>query len=375
MKDLKEFIKTTIHEYLNENILSINNIVFNSFPNEILKTLEDEYGHYYLNNFDWNSKQDEFIDNPKGFREWLNINKKEEFIKNLDKIIGKVRQDLILLIKKRNADKVLKEFEELIIPVLGNSILVEPLSKFMEFALLNLHSIKEIEQAYIETKNIINNDGSLNYKKIIPSTIFIGDVISLPNFERFVSKNPEYKGVFNDWKKMFDKSMELSSTELNAFRDSTPYEKIRNLYNFLIQIRDKNFKQFVNENVNDKTFLGYHSSRNNMKNGYYKSGVLNISDYSDIIRSVYMDIISDYDEYLENDDTEGMNNVFEKNGYGFTFVSDKPIKASSFQSSEYKYGDYLYKVYGDSNEILLDDVNEIGATIVISKKPLYFFQV
>jgi hypothetical protein len=375
MKDLKEFIKTTIHEYLNENILSINNIDFNSFPNEILKTLEDEYGHYYLYNFDWNSKQDEFIDNPKGFREWLNINKKEEFIKNLDKIIGKVRQDLILLIKKRNADKVLKEFEELIIPVLGNSILVEPLSKFMEFALLNLHSIKEIEQAYIETKNIINNDGSLNYKKIIPSTIFIGDVISLPNFERFVSKNPEYKGVFNDWKKMFDKSMELSSTELNAFRDSTPYEKIRNLYNFLIQIRDKNFKQFVNENVNDKTFLGYHSSRNNMKNGYYKSGVLNISDYSDIIRSVYMDIISDYDEYLENDDTEGMNNVFEKNGYGFTFVSDKPIKASSFQSSEYKYGDYLYKVYGDSNEILLDDVNENGATIVISKKPLYFFQV
>lgn len=374
MKDLKEFIKTTINEYLNENISSINNIDFNSFPNEILKTLEDEYGHYYLNNFDWNSKQDEFIDNPKGFREWLNINKKEEFIKNLNKIIGKVRQDLILLIKKRNADKVLKEFEELIIPVLGNSILVEPLSKFMEFALLHLHSIKEIEQAYIETKNIINNDGSLNYEKITPSTIFIGDDISLPNFERFVSKNPEYKGVFKDWKKMFDKSMELSSTELNAFRDSTPYEKIRNLYNFLIQI-NKDFKQFVNENVNDRIFLGYHSSRNNMENGYYKSDVLNVSDYSDVIRSVYMDIISDYDEYLENDDTEGMNNVFEKNGYGFTFVSDKPIKASSFQSSEYKYGDYLYKVYGDGNEILLDDVNEIGATIVVSKKPLYFFQV
>lgn len=237
--ELRKFIKTTIREYLNENILSINNIDFNSFPNDTLKTLENEYGHYYLNNFDWNSKQDEFIDNPKGFREWLNMNKKEEFIKNLDKIIGKVRQDLILLIKKRNADKILKEFEELIIPVLDNYILVEPLSKFMEFALLNLHTTKEIEQAYIEAKNIIDNDGSLHYGKITPSTIFIGDDISLPNFERFVSKNPEYKGVFNDWKKMFDKSMELSSTELNAFRDSTPYEKIRNLYNFLIQIRGK----------------------------------------------------------------------------------------------------------------------------------------
>jgi hypothetical protein len=237
--ELRKFIATTIREYLNENALTINNIDFNSFPNDILKTLEDEYGHYYLNNFDWNSKQDEFVNNPKGFREWLNLNKKEEFIKNLDTIISKVRQDLILLIKKRNADKVLKEFEGLIVPVLDNSILVSPLSKFMEFALLNLHTMKEIEQAYIEAKNIIDNDGSLNYGKITPSSIFIGDDISLPNFERFVTKNPEYKGVFNDWKKMLDKSMELSSTELNAFRDSTPYLEIKKLYDFLIKIKGK----------------------------------------------------------------------------------------------------------------------------------------
>jgi len=237
--ELRKFIATTIREYLNENVLTINNIDFNSFPNDILKTLEDEYGHYYLNNFDWNSKQDEFVNNPKGFREWLNLNKKEEFIKNLDTIISKVRQDLILLIKKRNADKVLKEFEGLIVPVLDNSILVSPLSKFMEFALLNLHTMKEIEQAYIEAKNIIDNDGSLNYGKITPSSIFIGDDINLPNFERFVTKNPEYKGVFNDWKKMLDKSMELSSTGLNAFRDSTPYLEIKKLYDFLIKIKGK----------------------------------------------------------------------------------------------------------------------------------------
>jgi hypothetical protein len=123
--------------------------------------------------------------------------------------------------------------------VLDNSILVSPLSKFMEFALLNLHTMKEIEQAYIEAKNIIDNDGSLNYGKITPSSIFIGDDISLPNFERFVTKNPEYKGVFNDWKKMLDKSMELSSTELNAFRDSTPYLEIKKLYGFLIKIKGK----------------------------------------------------------------------------------------------------------------------------------------
>ena len=124
-----------------------------------------------------------------------------------------------------------------------------------------------------------------------------------------------------------------------------------------------------------EAFLGYHSSRRDMVNGYYKSTVLDVSDYSDVIRNAYMEIISDNDEYLENDDVEAMNNVFKKHGYRFTFVSNEPIKASAFQSSEYKNGDYLYRVYGDGNEILLDDVNEIRATIVVSKKPLYFEKI
>ena len=74
--ELRKIIRTTIREYLNENVLSINDIDFSTFPNDVLKTLEGEYGHYYLNNFDWNSKQDEFMDNPEGFREWLKLNKK-----------------------------------------------------------------------------------------------------------------------------------------------------------------------------------------------------------------------------------------------------------------------------------------------------------
>jgi hypothetical protein len=238
---LKKNIEKIIYKYLNEQRTQVKKdiglIDFDSFPSDILKTLRDEYGHYYLHNFDWNSKQNEYINNLKEFGEWLKINESEEFIKNLDKLIQKTRQDLILLIKKRNADKVLNQFEELIIPVLGDSILLEPLSKFMEFALLNLHTTKEIEQAFIEAKSIIDDDGSLNYEKITPSSIFIGGGISLPNFERFVQNNPEYKDVFNDWEKMFDKSIELSSTELNAFRNSTPYQKIRDLYNFLVQFK------------------------------------------------------------------------------------------------------------------------------------------
>jgi hypothetical protein len=153
------------------------------------------------------------------------------------------------------------------------------------------------------------------------------------------------------------------------YKDKTMSEDIRKMID-----KVKNFKQFVNENTENKTFLGYHSSKRDMKDGLYKASVLNVSDYSDLIRSAYMDIISDYDENLENDDFEEMNNVFNKNGYGFTFVSNEPIKALSYQYDKYKYGDYLYKVFGDGNEILLDDPNEIGATIVVSKKPLYFKQ-
>jgi len=142
----------------------------------------------------------------------------------------------------------------------------------------------------------------------------------------------------------------------------------------LIEILKTTINERLNENTSNKTFLGYHSSKRNMSDGFYKSSVLNVSDYSDVIRNSYMEIISDNDKNIQNDDFEKMNKVFNKKGYGFTFVSEEPIEASAYQYNKYKYGDYLYKVFGDGNEILLDDVNEIGATIVVSKKPLYFKQ-
>lgn len=123
---------------------------------------------------------------------------------------------------------------------------------------------------------------------------------------------------------------------------------------------------------NDKVFLGYHSSKRDVPDGYYKGKVLDPNHYSDVIREIYVEIISDWDENIENDDIDAMNEVFEQHDFGFTYVSRNPIDASSFQSEKYKYGNYLYKVYGDGDEILLDDYNEIHADIVVSKKPLYF---
>ena len=126
-----------------------------------------------------------------------------------------------------------------------------------------------------------------------------------------------------------------------------------------------------NFNRNKMVFLGYHSSMRNMESGFHKGDILDIENYSDVIRYAYSTFISDFDKYIENDDIEHMNKVFKKGGYGFTFVSKEPLKGY-YSIPNYKYGNYLYKVFGSGSEFLLDDINELYATIVISKKPLYF---
>ncbi len=229
---------------------------FEDFPEDVLKTLDEEYARYYQHNFDWNSKQDEFEDNPEGFRSWMENNKQESFIENLDLLITKTREDLINKIRDKNANTALENFEELIKPTLGNEVLVQPLSKYMEKIMLFTGSgmggydslspeqtIKAMEKAFQDAKNIIEPDGSINQEKIDQSEIFVGGDISVPGFERFAKNNPEYQGVFNDWKKLLD--IALFPKELNAYRDTTSYERIRKLYDFLMDYRKiKGYKAY-----------------------------------------------------------------------------------------------------------------------------------
>ena len=229
-----KYIKRIL-EFNNQEI----NVDFGEFPEDVLKTLNDEYGHVFAFNFDWNEKQDEYMDDMPGFSEWLKQNSKEEFIKNLDKLITLTRKDLILLKRKELAKEALRYFEELIKPTLGKDVLTEPLSKYMEIALMNNHNLKDIEKAFRDAKNIIDSDGSINQLKTTPSKIFIGGDINEPAFERFVKENPEYQGVYNDWKKLSDKEIDLILTPLNAFRDTVGYDRIKKLHDFLIGYRNK----------------------------------------------------------------------------------------------------------------------------------------
>lgn len=237
--NLNTLVEQILKEFLTQDQKNAKMVNFDEFPKDVLKTLEDEYGHYYKMNFDWNKKQDEFKNNPKQFQAWMKQNESEEFLKNIDTLIRKTREDLIIKRKQINAKKALKDFEELIIPVLGNEVLVEPLTEFMGLALMNLHSIKELEQAFQEAKNVIDKNGEIDSSKITKSNLFSGSEkrINLPNFERFVQKNPNFKPAFDKWKEMFDKEMDLTLKQLNAYRNSTPYNDIKKLYNFLMEYR------------------------------------------------------------------------------------------------------------------------------------------
>lgn len=219
-------IKTTLLEFINENI--------HNLPDDIRSTLE-EYSHFYVPRFDWNKMTDK---HGEDFNDWLETHEEQGFKENIDTLIEKTRQDLIIHKKRQIAERALEKFEELIIPVLGNRALIKPLSKFEVDALLYINDIEELNKTFTKAKDIIDKHGDIDKSKIETSDIFGRDIISLPNFERFVEENPDFKGVFEDWKKLFDRMVELSLEDLNAFRSSTTYNDIKKLYDYLIKIRN-----------------------------------------------------------------------------------------------------------------------------------------
>jgi hypothetical protein len=168
---------------------------------ESAETVKNNYETVFgFNDFDWNKES-----SKPNFRNWLKDFENDQFNKNLPKVIQAVKDDIDLLKRKEASKAKLQAFEELIIPSLGNEVLTKALSKYEQQVLMDPNAtVESINEGFEKAKNIIDEDGSINREKITESEIFKGGEISLPGFENYVKKNPEYKGVFDDWKKIFD---------------------------------------------------------------------------------------------------------------------------------------------------------------------------
>ena len=161
--------------------------VFADFPEDLLKYLQDQYGHMYQNNFDWNQKADEYS-GPGEFAAWRRENDKSEFLKQRGKIITAIRSDLINTRKKNIAYKKTQEYEEYLISLLGHMITLDD---------------------YPDTLNI-------------------------DKFEQFVKDHPKYEKAYYKWVLLHDESTKYLTINLNSFR-VVNYNKLKDLYNFLVK--------------------------------------------------------------------------------------------------------------------------------------------
>lgn len=225
--------------FAKEPVNNASLVDFKSFPPSVLKTLENEY-FGYDDNFDWNKKQDEYKNNPEGFTEYRKRNKSKQFKKNIGKLINYTIQDMILKRKQYIAKKKLNDFEQLIIPAFGNEILCQKLSRYEEEVLMNPNAtVEDLERGFKEAKQIVDQYGNIDYSKLEKGSLKVDDQVNWANFERYVEQHPEYRPSFEEWKRLMNEEAELSFRPTHAYRETTPYEKIKELRDFLIDYRNK----------------------------------------------------------------------------------------------------------------------------------------
>lgn len=241
-KDAKELEPFSDENNLNIRFHNGGEVYLDDLSEKSKEIIESNYnGSFGFYDFDWNKESER-----ENFGEWLKDFKENQFKKNLSKVIKQVESDIKLKNEQEKSEIKLKYFEELIIPSLGNEVLIPKLSIYEKQVLLDPNAtIDSIQKGFIDAKNIIDEDGSINQSKITPSNLIEDDTINLPAFEKFVEKNPQYKGVFNDWKKIFDENMNISLKETYAFRYPS-LKDLEYLHSELVEFKNKKIKDKFN---------------------------------------------------------------------------------------------------------------------------------
>lgn len=129
------------------------------------------------------------------------------------------------------------------------------------------------------------------------------------------------------------------------------------------------------------TLMGYHSTNLILDNGLKAPEILDTDQYPELAWEVFYNSVPtaypDFNEILDTRDTDRMYEAFEELGIKVLFTSDQPIEATAYQGNQkWKYGKYLYRIYGTGQETILDDPNgEIGAQVIVTKKALRWERV
>ena len=230
------YLNTFFSHFLNENYKTSNFDYKEHIPKDIKKIL-DEYDLFM--DFDWNEKQDKYGD---GFKKWFSEYRNKKFKERIDDILAKVEEDIENVKKRKEVKDKFIKFENLLKDTLDpkvlSKILSKPLNKYQEFILLNRHTPESISKGLKDGENIFDKDGNIDKLKTTDSDIFKGNDISIYSFENFVENNPEYKKLYNDFKKLFDDYINTSLIDLNAYRNSTPLSDMVTLRDFLIKIKN-----------------------------------------------------------------------------------------------------------------------------------------
>jgi DNA polymerase III sliding clamp (beta) subunit (PCNA family) len=243
------------------NELKMNNGGYlSNLSEESSKLIDSNYNSDFgFYDFDYNkeSQREDYFD-------WLNNFMDSQFQKNLNYVISLIDEDIELLEKREESEKKLQDFEELILPTLGDDVKNPALTKYQEIILMNpdafdSYNLKETQKA-LSDKGIFNEDGSINEQKISYSKLFDEEGINLPAFEDFVEKNPEFQGVFNHWKKLFDESMRLSIQSTHAFRYPS-IDDLKMLKEELSNLDQKKYADGGKVNLVSDSKKGDHTSR------------------------------------------------------------------------------------------------------------------
>ena len=282
---------------------------------------------------------------------------------DVDLVLEKIDEDIASLKNKDLIEEKLRAFEELIIPAISEDITSPALTQFEEDVLMDPNATGEsIARGFSEAKNIIDKEGSIDFRKTKESGLFKGGEINLPAFEKFVKENPEYQGVFNDWEKLSNENTESLLQDLNAFN----VVDIELAESFKKQLQKTDIKPAPRQQLGIKEARKFKMNRKGFIPKY-----VDMAQLQKLGRKYGLTLVKDYKEFTRDltgyhfEDAKGQfYNPFL--GQRFQKIADKfqdPVeiiklaRTAGFEDSEIKY--FLQKTWKGKKKLKVKEINDL----------------